>query len=182
MSLDAAVCAEGIAPTQKDPRGQIPEIIQVVEFLLSKEHYAINLFDVREVVEYTTITRLPDTPPFIRGIIDLRGEITTIVNLGQRLGVSPAGSPSELEGGRIIVLDEKITGTKTGILVDDVLSVSTFSQSDIDCSSVGVYNDDEAITGIIRKKVRIHDREISELLIWICISRVLNDCRQIHGK
>ncbi len=54
--------------------------IQVVEFLLEDEHFAIDLFEVREVVEYTRITHLPDTPPHIRGIIDLRGEITTIID------------------------------------------------------------------------------------------------------
>lgn len=50
--------------------------IQVVEFILGNEHFAIDLFDVREVVEYTNITKLPNSPPYIKGIIDLRGEIT----------------------------------------------------------------------------------------------------------
>ena len=60
---------------------------QVLEFLLGKEHFAIDLFDVREVVEYTPITQLPNTASCMKGIIDLRGEITTIVDLKDRLHI-----------------------------------------------------------------------------------------------
>ena len=58
-----------------------------MEFLLGKEHYAVDLFDVREVVEYTSITKLPNTPSYMKGIIDLRGEITTIIDLKERLNI-----------------------------------------------------------------------------------------------
>lgn len=177
MSLDAADLP--VTNSQKKPgaNGQIPDTIQVVEFLLGNEHYAINLFEVREVVEYTAITRLPDTPQFIRGIIDLRGEITTILDLGERLNISAKGQNPERESGRIIVLDEKLTGAKTGILVDDVLSVSTFDRTDVDGTSAGIYNEDSAIMGIIRKKVRSHDREITDLIIWIGLGRILNEAK-----
>jgi len=155
-----------------------PEKIQIVEFLLGREHYAIDLYDVREVVDYTTITRLPETPPYIKGIIDLRGEITTIIDLRERLAVVSA-EPESGEGvednRRIIVLDEKRTGTKMGIIVDDVLSVSTFDQSDVDRSSASFYRDDAAVTGIIKKKVRVRDREVSDLIVWIGIGRILRD-------
>ncbi|MFA5253047.1 MAG: chemotaxis protein CheW [Methanoregula sp.] len=155
-----------------------PEKIQIVEFLLGREHYAIDLYDVREVVDYTTITRLPETPPYIKGIIDLRGEITTIIDLKERLAVVSA-EPESGEGvednRRIIVLDEKRTGTKMGIIVDDVLSVSTFDQSDVDRSSASFYRDDAAVTGIIKKKVRVRDREVSDLIVWIGIGRILRD-------
>ena len=62
-------------------RGVVGGPVQVVEFLLGREYFAIDLFDVREVVEYTHITHLPSAPEYIRGIIDLRGEITTIIDL-----------------------------------------------------------------------------------------------------
>lgn len=155
--------------------GAMTEKIQVVEFLLGKEHYAIDLYDVKEVVDYTTITRLPNTPAYIKGIIDLRGEITTIVDLKERLNVIAEGHVLEDDNRRIIVLDEKLTGVKMGIIVDDVLSVSTFDQGDVDRSSASLYNDDTAITGIIRKKVRIHDKDVSDLIVWIGIRRILRD-------
>ena len=163
------------APASPDAPANIPEKIQVVEFLLGKEHYAIDLYDVKEVVDYTSITRLPNTPAYIKGIIDLRGEITTIIDLKERLNVTVETNNAGDDNRRIIVLDEKLTGVKMGIIVDDVLSVSTFDHADVDRSSASLYNDDAAIMGIIRKKVRVRDREVSDLIVWIGISRILKD-------
>lgn len=148
--------------------------LQVVEFLLGKERYAIDLFDVKEVVEYTKITRLPKTPSYIKGIIDLRGEITTIINLKERLHLTTTDETDE-ENCRIIVLDEKITRAKTGIIVDDVLSVSTFDMKDIDSTSATDREDNSTILGIIKKKVKDRDREKNELIIWIDINQLLKD-------
>ena len=162
-------------PGSQKATADMPETIQVVEFLLGKEHYAIDLYDVKEVVDNTEITRLPNTPAYIRGIIDLRGEITTIIDLRERLSVAVENAGTSDDNRRIIVLDEKLTGVKMGIIVDDVLSVSTYDQSDVDRSSASIYNDDTAIMGIIRKKVRIREKEVSELIVWIGISRILRD-------
>lgn len=67
---------------------KMAETIQVVEFVLGSEHFAVDLFDVKEVVEYTTITKLPNVPAYVRGIIDLRGEINMIIDLKQRLNIT----------------------------------------------------------------------------------------------
>jgi len=148
--------------------------LQVVEFLLGKERYAVDLFDVKEVVEYTTITKLPNSASYMKGIIDLRGEITTIVDLKERLHIAATTELQE-ETCRIIVLDEKITKAKTGIMVDDVTSVSTFDMSDIDKTSAADSNEDTAILGIIKKKVKDKEHEKNELIIWIDIKYLLKD-------
>lgn len=160
--------------TSTHPAGNL----QVVEFLLGKEHYAVDLFDVREVVEYTSITQLPNTPPYVKGIIDLRGEITTIIDLKERLNIV-GKSDQPIENSRIIVLDEKITKAKTGILVDDVLVVSTFEPGDIDNTSASGGRRDTAINGIIKKKVREKEHERHELLIWINIRHLLSDIEDV---
>jgi purine-binding chemotaxis protein CheW len=148
--------------------------VQVVEFLLGKEHFAVDLFNVREVVEYKTITQLPDTPAYIRGIIDLRGEITTIIDLKERLNITrEAGSTDE--NNRIIVLDDSITESKTGIMVDNVSSVTTFERSAVDTSTSMVEQNNSAIIGIIKKKIRIKDKDANELLILIDIKRLVSD-------
>jgi len=146
---------------------------QVLEFLLGKEHFAIDLFDVREVVEYTTITKLPNTLPYMKGIIDLRGEITTIIDLKERLHIPREQEKSD-SSGRFIVLDEKLTGAKTGILVDDVLAVSTFEKSDVDAASTAGAGDDAAILGIIKKRAKDKDNTVHELVIWIDIRETLS--------
>jgi len=146
---------------------------QVLEFLLGKEHFAIDLFDVREVVEYTPITQLPNTASCMKGIIDLRGEITTIVDLKDRLHI-PTNGTRNVEDGRFIVLDEKLTGVKTGILVDDVLAVSTFDERDVDRASTAGAEEDDAIIGIIKKRTKDKEKEVSELIIWIDIRQSLS--------
>ena len=173
----------------KTPAGPAPEqapagtgrrtgSTQVVVFALGKEQYAIDLFDVREVVEYTTITRLPSVPPYVMGIIDLRGEITTIVDLRHRLNI-PTTTGNAQETSRIIVLDSAITRSKTGILVDDVTSVSTFEASQVDYTSASANNDNTAIIGIIKKKVKVLEKETNELIIWIDIRQLLDDAETV---
>lgn len=148
--------------------------IQVVEFVLGNEHFAIDLFDVKEVVEYTTITKLPNVPSYVKGIIDLRGEITMIIDLKHRLNIIDENAQS-LESSRIIVLDDKVAKSKIGILVDDVTSVSTFEGNQVDHTSASVSKEETSIIGIIKRKVKVKDKEINELIIWIDIKQLLGD-------
>ena len=148
--------------------------IQVVEFSLGNEQFAIDLFDVKEVVEFTSITKLPSVPSYVRGIIDLRGEITTIIDLKHCLHIT-AESRDIPETSRIIVMDSAITRVKTGILVDDVTSVSTFEETQVDYTSASMSNEDTAIRGIIRRKGKVREKEHNELIIWIDIKRLLSE-------
>ena len=71
------------------------------------------------------------------------------------------------------MLDNKITGTKIGILVDDVTSVSTFEGKQVDYTSASVSKEDTAIIGIIKRKVKVKEKEKNELIIWIDIKQLL---------
>jgi len=146
--------------------------IQVVEFVLGGEHFAIDLFDVKEVVEYTTITKLPNVAPYVKGIIDLRGEITMIIDLKHRLNITEERT-SSLDTSRIIVLDDKIAKSKIGILVDDVTSVSTFEGNQVDYTSASMGREGTALIGIIKRKVIVRGKETNELIIWIALERLL---------
>ena len=171
----SAKASEPVA-TAKTPAAseKMADTIQVVEFVLGDEHFAIDLFDVKEVVEYTTITKLPNVPGYVKGIIDLRGEITMIIDLKQRLNIPDEKSQS-IESSRIIVLDDKIARSKIGILVDDVTSVSTFEGNQVDHTSASVSKEETSIIGIIKRKVKVKDKEINELIIWINIKQLLGD-------
>jgi purine-binding chemotaxis protein CheW len=155
-------------------RQKEPESIQIVEFVLGSELFAIDLFDVKEVVEYTTITKLPNVPAYVKGIIDLRGEITMIIDLKQRLNITEDSNKS-LEASRIIVLDDKMAASKMGILVDDVTSVSTFEGNQVDYTSASVNKEESSIIGIIKRKVKVKDKEKNELIIWIGLRQLLTD-------
>ena len=153
------------------------ESFQVVEFLLGNEHFAINLFDVKEVVEYTRITKLPNSPFYIKGIIDLRGEITTIIDLKQQLSITSSIVTSEEET-RIIVLDDRKTHSKIGIMVDDVLTVSTYYASQVDETATSG-EESSHILGVIKKKIKEKDRETTDLVIWLDISSLIKEMNQI---
>ncbi|MGA2105107.1 chemotaxis protein CheW [Methanoregula sp.] len=174
MAAKASEPEEAQAQNLEDTTRKRQGNIQIVEFVLGKESFAIDLFDVKEVVEYTTITKLPNVPAYIKGIIDLRGEITTIIDLKHRLNITDS-SQVAAESSRIIVLDNKITGTKLGILVDDVTSVSTFEAKQVDYTSASVSKEETAIIGIIKRKVKVKDKEKNELIIWIDIKQLLED-------
>ena len=71
-----------------------------------------------------------------------------------------------------MVLDEKLTRVKTGVLVDDVLAVSMFEQKDIDTNKEGGNWGDAAILGTIRRKTNEHEKEKTDLIIWIDIRQL----------
>ncbi len=148
------------------------EEIQVVEFILGDNKFAINLFDVREIVESMRITPLPHTPSHIRGIIDLRGEITIVIDLKSLLTIHKSSTENQTDS-RLIVLDNSITAIKTGILVDEVSSVMTVSMKDIDKS----HSDDKDahILGIIKKFQDTTNDSNRELVIWIDIKALLEN-------
>jgi purine-binding chemotaxis protein CheW len=147
--------------------------IQVVEFILGDDHFAIDIFNVREVVENTKLTKVPNMRPEVVGIMDLRGEITTIVDLKKWLNIEEKRT-GDLSC-RVIVLDEKATNSKTGIRVDDVLSVSTFENEEVDTTSLASFDHEGGvIVGVIKKKVKVKDKETHELIVLIDIKKLLN--------
>lgn len=149
------------------------EEVQVVEFIVGDDKFAVNLFDVKEIVEASRITPLPHAPAYIRGIIDLRGEITTIVDLRQLLRIHK-GSMADTEDLRFIVLDESVTDGKTGVVVDEVTSVLTVRVAEIDQHSHGA-GEDSHILGVIKKDIGERGENKKELVIWIDMSGLIRE-------
>jgi purine-binding chemotaxis protein CheW len=166
---------QNIPQNQLNP-GDIGDEIQVVEFILGDNKFAINLFDVREIVESIKITPLPHSAIHIKGIIDLRGEISTIIDLKTILKIGNH-NPTGQNDTRFIVLDDRVTQAKTGILVDDVTSVLTIPTSDIEQTSQNGEKD-SYILGIIKKNPTDREETKKELVMWIDIHKILQDADQ----
>jgi purine-binding chemotaxis protein CheW len=66
------------------------EQTQFLTFLLADEAFAVGILRVKEIIEYDTVTRLPNVPPSIRGVINLRGSVVPVVDLSARFGLSPS--------------------------------------------------------------------------------------------
>ncbi|MBI4363189.1 MAG: chemotaxis protein CheW [Euryarchaeota archaeon] len=92
--------------------------IQLVVFRLGREEYAADIGQVREIILPGAVTPVPRSPPFVEGVINLRGQITTVVDLRKRLGL-PAQAPGK--EARILIAD--LPSGSIGFLVDAVAEV-----------------------------------------------------------
>jgi purine-binding chemotaxis protein CheW len=90
--------------------------IPVVEFMLASERYGIESSFVREILQIRELTHLPSTPAFLLGIINIRGEICSVIDLKKFFGLPDRGLP---EFNKVIVIENK--AMKFGIVVDSVV-------------------------------------------------------------
>jgi purine-binding chemotaxis protein CheW len=105
------------------------ERLEVVEFLLGHEHYGIETSFVREVHPLREMTPLPCTPSFVLGIINLRGEILSVVDIRKFFDIEPQGL---VELNKVIVL--RCATMEFGILADSVLGVRSIAVSGVQAS------------------------------------------------
>ncbi len=147
--------------------------IDVVEFQLGKEHYALDIQIAREIVEMMPITPLPRAPRYLAGIINLRGEITNIIDLRDLLGLP--GS-DEGEGQKIVVLmPDAAGGSNIGIIVDDVHSVIQVRDTDIERINEGITSSISSYVKGIIKIGREGNEKAKTLIIWLDVQKVIND-------
>ncbi|EJG08285.1 CheW protein [Methanofollis liminatans DSM 4140] len=145
--------------------------VDVVEFEVADEHYALDISLAREIVEMVPITPVPRAPPHIAGIINLRGEITTVMNLSTLLGIPAAGNQERRK--IIILVPEAAGGSNVGIIVDDVLSVMQISENDVEKM-------DDALTrdAFVKGIIKVNDKaaesgDAKNLIIWVDMQKVL---------
>jgi purine-binding chemotaxis protein CheW len=126
-------------------------IIQLVSFVLEDVEYGVDILVVHEILRFPEITRLPNTPDFIKGVINLRGNVIPVVDVRKRFGFPPA-KVTELT--RIIVIE---TNDKlTGLMVDNVHQVVRLSQQNVDPPSELIEGvSEQYIWGIGRLKDRL---------------------------
>lgn len=146
-------------------------MIQVVEFILGENVFAVDLFDTREVITSIEVTPIPNSPIFVKGIIDLRGTITTIIDLKLMMHIN-SNNIGKTQS-RIIVLDKTVSEKSVGILVDDVYSVSTYANEEIDrTDQANNVENKKYILGIIRKLQNEKNKE--KLVIWLNIKYLID--------
>jgi len=100
----------------------IAEIAQYITFKLGDELFAINVSQVREVLELSLITKVPSAPDYMRGVVNVRGKATPVVDLRLKFGL--CATPDTVNS-RIVVMDLELDGERTivGGLADSVHEV-----------------------------------------------------------
>ncbi len=136
--------------------------MQVVVFSLGGEEYSVDISMVREIIRMVDLTRIPKLPEFIEGVINLRGQITTVINLRKRFEMEPIVN----DNNRIIIVDSK--GEPIGIIVDSVSEVMTVPPGQIeDMPSIKHARTQEYLKGICK----VDDR----ILILLDLDKILTE-------
>ena len=103
------------------------ELIQLVSFLLADEEYGVEVLKVREIIRMPNITKMPNVPPHVEGIINLRGKVIPIISMRKRFNILENENDSQT---RIIIMDV-CGGNLTGFIVDAVSEVIRIKGSEI---------------------------------------------------
>lgn len=138
-------------------------ILQWVTFKLAGETYGVNVMQVQEVLRYSEIAPVPGAPPYVLGIINLRGNVVTVIDTRNRFSLEPG---EVTDNTRIVIIeaDQHVIG----ILVDSVAEVVYLRQSEIETApNVGNEESAKFIQGVCHKN--------DELLILIELNKLLTD-------
>jgi purine-binding chemotaxis protein CheW len=102
------------------------DLIQLVSFMLADEEYGVEVLKVHEIIRIPTITKMPNAPQHIEGIINLRGRVIPIISMRRRFNLVENENSSQT---RIIIMD--VGGCQTGFIVDAVSEVIRIHQGEI---------------------------------------------------
>ena len=129
-------------------------------FSVGEQVYGCDIGAVREIIPQRPATRLPGAPPFVTGLINLRGTIVTVLDLGRRLERT-AGARAD---GSVILCE---MGTKlVGLAVDEVMDVRPLAEAAIEAASA-----DQARGGVVRGMARLDAERVVVLLDVIVLAR-----------
>jgi len=144
-------------------KGSEDPILQWVTFKLDNETYGINVMRVQEVLRYTEIAPVTGAPSYVLGIINLRGNVVTVIDTRQRFGLH-SGEISDNTRIVIIEADKQVVG----IMVDSVAEVVYLRQSEIETApNVGNEESAKFIQGVCNKN--------NELLILVELDKMMSE-------
>lgn len=163
--------------------GQGDEIRGIVEFGLGGNHYAMDIAIAREILEMMPITPIPHAPPYMRGVMNLRGEITHIIDLHTILGLDDRRE--SLPAKIIVLTPEAAGGESIGIIVEEVMGVGNVGSEEIRSLEESAYSRNEGIIkGIIRHGTSTGDDAKGEhhLLVWLDLQSLIQDLIRQAGR
>ncbi|MCX7970950.1 MAG: chemotaxis protein CheW [Negativicutes bacterium] len=124
--------------------------LQLVICRIGREEYGLPIMAVQEINRLLSVTRMPQMPDFMEGIINLRGKIIPVVDLRKRFGM-PADEHDE--NTRIVVID--VAGRTTGVIVDAVNEVIRLTTADVEPAPPAAVSGVNFISGICKVDERL---------------------------
>lgn len=139
------------------------EVLQWVAFQLENETYGVKVMQVQEILRYSEIAPVPGAPDYVLGIINLRGNVVTVIDTRSRFGL-PEGEVTDNSRIVIIEADKQVIG----ILVDSVSEVAYIKNSDIEVApNVGTEESSKFIQGVSNRN--------GQLFILVDLNKLLTD-------
>jgi purine-binding chemotaxis protein CheW len=155
------------------------ETKDIVEFEIGSGLYGMDISLVREIVEMLPITRLPGSQSCIVGVINLRGEVTTIISISDLLSIKDQSGKKDEK--IIVMVSDRTGGSNIGIIVRDVHSVLSVPVEDIEPFS-GILATDSGgfVKGIIKTtsgdRGRVEETgKNSRLMLYLDIGKILTE-------
>jgi len=137
--------------------------IQLVTFCIENEEYGMDILHVQEIIRMIEITKMPNVPDFMDGVINLRGKVIAVVNLRKRFGLAPKDRDNLT---RVIVVNLK--GMVMGFVVDAVSEVLRIPANTVDPTPSVVENcNSNFVSGVGKLQNR--------LLIFINLAKIMDD-------
>jgi len=145
----------------------IQEAVQYLSFNLGDEVFALDIGKVREVLEFTTVTKVPQTPDFMRGVINLRGGVVPVVDMKRKFGMGETVKSINTCAIIAEVLMENGETTVLGALADSVQEVFDLHNDDIEpAPKIGTQLNTDFLHGMGKKD--------DEFILLLDIDKVFN--------
>ncbi|GIK50061.1 MAG: chemotaxis protein CheW [Hyphomonadaceae bacterium] len=137
------------------------ETVELISFRIDSQEFCLDIMAVREIRGWTAATPLPHSPPFVRGVINLRGAVLPILDLKARLGLGDA-EPSA----RSVIIVVQVGKRLVGLLVDGVSEILAADPNTVQATpNVGC----DVVTRFVRGIITLEGRMIS----WIALDDIL---------
>jgi purine-binding chemotaxis protein CheW len=114
---------------------------QILVFTIGENRFGVAISDIDEIVKAGDVSPVPDTPPMVEGVMNLRGETTTIIEPTVVFGLEQSESDR-----RVIIYDDDGEDTKVGWLVDQVHQVRDLADPEVEPA-----RDSEYVNGILKQ-------------------------------
>lgn len=137
--------------------------IKVLIFGINGEHYATDIMEVERILGYEEPTTLPDSPMFVKGVINYEGSILPVISLTNRFNLTKGDKKDE---SKIIVA--KQDGNKIGIIVDVVSEVRDVSEKNIEAPP-------EIVAGISKRYIKGLIKIDGKIIIFLNLGAILTE-------
>ncbi len=141
--------------------GTTAQLLQLVSFSVANEEYGLDILRVQEIIRTQQLTRVPNLPEYVEGVINLRGKVIPVIALRRRLGLEPMETDKNT---RIVVVD--VHGQTIGFIVDAVSEVLRISSETVEPTPRIGQVEREYIAGVGKLD--------SRLLLMLDLERLMN--------